>query len=322
MATVTKSIGAAGDYNTIAAWLSDLSNGSVYTSGDTAIGEIIDWTIAGGVTFPTSGVLPTTVTLQAHSTVKTRGIPGSGCRLLMSSAVEAVKFTNCSYTINLSGFEVDYEQINTLGSNGAIYWGNNSVVNIDSVLVYNPHRSARTGLFRTAGNAGTSTVTNCIAIRDSYYAGSGAGHSYFMAHNGGSVLLANCAAVAGGNLFVTATRGGGFVVNSNTTVRNCVSVDSYGLDFTGTPAAASNNISSDGSAPGSDSITSVQAENVFNGAIGGNFTPRPAGVAIGAGIAVAGVSLDAAGNTRPDPPSIGPMELVSAGGGNIIVIED
>ena len=39
MATVAKSIGTTGrDYSTITAWEADLSNGSVYSSGDTAQG--------------------------------------------------------------------------------------------------------------------------------------------------------------------------------------------------------------------------------------------------------------------------------------------
>ena len=40
MATVTKSIGTSSrDYSTITAWESDLSDGTIYSSGDDAVGE-------------------------------------------------------------------------------------------------------------------------------------------------------------------------------------------------------------------------------------------------------------------------------------------
>ena len=41
MATVTKSIGTSSrDYSTINAWEADLNSGSIYSNGDTAVGEM------------------------------------------------------------------------------------------------------------------------------------------------------------------------------------------------------------------------------------------------------------------------------------------
>ena len=52
MATVTKSIGTSSrDYSTIAAWEADLNSGSIYSNGDTAIGEMYaDSTFTGATT--------------------------------------------------------------------------------------------------------------------------------------------------------------------------------------------------------------------------------------------------------------------------------
>ena len=41
MATVTKTIGTSSrDYSTISAWEADLSDGSIYSAGDDAVGEM------------------------------------------------------------------------------------------------------------------------------------------------------------------------------------------------------------------------------------------------------------------------------------------
>ena len=41
MATVTKTIGTGSrDYSTITAWEADLDTGSIYSSGDDAVGEV------------------------------------------------------------------------------------------------------------------------------------------------------------------------------------------------------------------------------------------------------------------------------------------
>jgi len=52
MATVTKSIGTSSrDYSTISAWEADLNSGSIYSNGDTAVGEMYaDSTFTGATT--------------------------------------------------------------------------------------------------------------------------------------------------------------------------------------------------------------------------------------------------------------------------------
>jgi hypothetical protein len=52
MATVTKSIGTSSrDYSTISAWEADLNDGSIYSNGDTAVGEMYaDSTFTGATT--------------------------------------------------------------------------------------------------------------------------------------------------------------------------------------------------------------------------------------------------------------------------------
>ena len=67
MATVAKSIGTTGrDYSTITAWEADLSNGSVYSSGDTAQGVCYaDSVFTENVTISDASAIPTNIQLTA-----------------------------------------------------------------------------------------------------------------------------------------------------------------------------------------------------------------------------------------------------------------
>lgn len=323
MTVVTKTIGAAGDYTTLAAWAAALTNGAVYTAGDTANGEVIDTNLAGGVAFPTSGVLPTQINLYPSTTIRHRGTRGSGCRLYMTSSAACINIQNCNASITIDGFEIDYATLFYPVIGGVATGNNGSNVVISNIIAYGAAASGSSAAyFVFGGNVTTTKVFNCIAVINAYYAGTGRIPGFKDGNTGGTILFANCAAVGCGNLYAP-TPGYGFDFTARATLRNCISVltQNGGADFNGTPAAASNNVSSDTTAPGTLGITSVNTIANFRGVRAGDFHLMPGSSLIGAGVAVSGLTTDIAGNTYSTPPSIGPFEYVPAGS-TLIVIED
>ena len=91
MATVTKSIGTTGrDYSTITAWEADLSNGAVYNSGDSAVGECYnDSTFDESFEIDDTGFAAglTDITLRAHSSAKHDGTPDSGVKVTYTGSI-------------------------------------------------------------------------------------------------------------------------------------------------------------------------------------------------------------------------------------------
>jgi hypothetical protein len=89
MATVTKSIGSGKDYSNIAAWISDLSNGAVYSSGDDAIGELYDSSYDEGFVIDDSefSLDLNSITLRANSSEKHDGTPDSGVKITYTGTV-------------------------------------------------------------------------------------------------------------------------------------------------------------------------------------------------------------------------------------------
>ena len=106
MATVTKSIGTSSrDYSTITAWESDLSDGSIYSSGDDAVGECYkdstfseNVTLRGNLTSLDSATL-TVADQQFHS-----GTGGTGATL--SGYIRVTESTSGSLIWNIKWLEV------------------------------------------------------------------------------------------------------------------------------------------------------------------------------------------------------------------------
>ena len=94
MATVTKSIGTSSrDYSTIALWDADLDESSIYSSGDTAVGECYadsDFTGNGETTINGGGTIGLdTITLTAASGERNDGSANTGVRLLRTSGSQS-----------------------------------------------------------------------------------------------------------------------------------------------------------------------------------------------------------------------------------------
>lgn len=94
MATVTKSIGTSSrDYSTIALWDADLDESSIYSSGDTAVGECYadsDFTGNGTTTINGGGTIELdNINLTAASGERNDGSANTGVRLLRTSGSES-----------------------------------------------------------------------------------------------------------------------------------------------------------------------------------------------------------------------------------------
>lgn len=323
---ILRTIGVSGDYPTIAAWMSDLTNGAVYTAGDTAIGEVIDWSAVCAVTLPTVGVLPASVVLRPAANRRHSGRIGTGCRLLPRSSAAAVTVGVITYNFTLEGFEIDYE----------LAW---NTTNVGSVHIVGG-----------SGNAGTWIVSDLICYGFTTAGGSTAyGILVAGSFTGPAITVQNCAVFSlrrsstfGATVGICATRGhahtiincsvfdtqnistgtaAGFSTTTATIIQNCVSIGNKTSDFSGSVSSASNNASGDSTAPGTSAITGI-TEQQFAALRGGDARLLAGNPLIGAGVNV-GLTTDLAGNAFASPPSIGPLEFVaSSGGSTIIVIED
>ena len=106
-------------------------------------------------------------------------------------------------------------------------------------------------------------------------------------------------------------------------VINNVSIDNN-LDYDSDSNLSSNNISSDSSAPGTDSHTGETALNLFVDAAGGDFRLKSTATnAIGGGVDLSDdFTTDITGATREVPWDIGAFKYIDLGGGVTLVLSD
>lgn len=313
MATVTKTIGATGDYATVAAWHADFSNGAVYTAGDTAVGELIDAEITCAEVLPSSA-LPTTVRLQPAASMRHSGIPGTGARLYLNVSGPCLQVANHNYAVELIGLEISgkgfYYPLNA-GVLHAGNSGNGGSFKADSCLIYDFGYGGGSNQYgiRTEGYGFGSQpiIDNCFIYgikRNSSF--------------GGCVGISDTAGAAINNCTVmqcvnfAAGTGIGY---SGGTATNCLALhnDTDFSSVTDTYCA-----SSDSTAVGTGSITSVDALAALQAGCGWYPIPKSGGPLDGAGVAVSGLTTDAAELSYASPPSIGCREVVSASSGGLI----
>ena len=130
MPTVAKSIGTTGrDYSTITAWEADLSNASIYSSGDTAQGTCFaDSVFTENVTISDASAIPTNIQLTAANGQKHDGTAGSGVVVKPS--------TDASYIINVQepNTDVSFLEIN---GNGVGRFGFYCTTSVTGVVLRN-----------------------------------------------------------------------------------------------------------------------------------------------------------------------------------------
>lgn len=198
-------------------------------------------------------------------------------------------------------------------------------VTFESCAVYRSYYAN----FAAIGNGGTTIWRNCVAWGTEYRAAQG-----FYAGPGAIVRAHGCSAWG--------CFSAGFFKNCNSfEVYNCISYgnrygyggstvyDFYNYGGTGN-FTGSNNASSDATAPGTGAQTNIvrgdlgaMCDNI--GGAGLAMYGCPSGMWLmdgvgaskleNAGVAVAGLTRDFIGNTRADPPNIGPIEGFTGFGG-------
>jgi hypothetical protein len=301
VSTIVSTIGTSGDYATIASWMTDLPN--VGTAGDTHVGEIIDQEVeAPHQTFPaTFGA--NTVILRPHPSIRHKGIFGSGCRMLATTTTALLTINSNGYAVTVDGLEIDASQFaisnsGTINLTGGAGSGSMTISNCLVKGSYNGGGSNAYGI-SSAGVSGTRLVFNCLvfnARRTSSFGGTVAFYNNGNSQN----VYTHCVAVD--TVGVGGTLGHGFTVGASNECRNCVSVANNGLGFN--TASGNHNASSDGTAPGANSIQNINYLDHFEGILGGNARPI-----VGSSLLTAGVTTfvthDILGNPYNNPPPIG-----------------
>jgi hypothetical protein len=184
-------------------------------------------------------------------------------------------------------------------------------------------------------NTGPQTTLKNLIIHGQQNAGGSNAYGINAAAFGSNVRVYNCSVFG---VRRTSGFGGtvGIFVSSTVPVENCIVADVHNVSvatsvgisggivknsvaigcvtgFSANSGWSSNNASDDATAPGTGSITNIAYRDNFESGLTGNPNLRPGSALIGAGVAVT-ETVDAAGNTYGSPPSIGPLEFVSAGG--------
>jgi hypothetical protein len=133
--------------------------------------------------------------------------------------------------------------------------------------------------------------------------------------NSWNTSISNCLVVDNKNIYFGA--GVGVIATTQTTIKNCVSLNN-GVDFSGTAnASSSNNASTDATAPGSASLLNLTDYENLLSPYSGDPSFKLGSSLIGAGVAIGGLTTDIAGNEYNDPPSIGPLEYTVTGGSTL-----
>jgi hypothetical protein len=168
MAEVIKEIKKDGtkDYSSIQLWINDLDEGSIYSAGDHAIGELYDEAHTEHIQFATNGetIGLNKITLRSKENQRGDGTAGSGPRIVGGSTTDLVIVdSNVASGVSFEFFEMDcndegmsycinastqekgnvlnciLHNISSFGGNAAIYWpdANAGTRNIMNNFIYN-----------------------------------------------------------------------------------------------------------------------------------------------------------------------------------------
>ncbi|MEM8973619.1 MAG: hypothetical protein AAGD43_16290 [Pseudomonadota bacterium] len=339
MATVTKSIGTSSrDYSTITLWEADLDNVAEYSSGDDAVGECYNdsvfdesVTINGGNTVGLNSI-----TLTAASGERHDGTAGTGARVVRTSNGLFVTISGA----NSIDYEISWLEFDANGNECSIATraaANNTVANI---VLHGWDGTDNSAELLVAQGSVNSNYTNCI-IYDLTQGFSGAsGAACLMRQSFDGINVYNCTlhdvSDASGN--ATAC-----LILSDRSDENCRNVICTGATNTGSgsatdfsPASPTNatmdyNMSSDTSASGANSITSVTVADQYVSTVSGSedLHLKTGSDAIGAGVDLGtsptNVNIDINGRDRDaegDTWDIGAHQFVAGGGGALTLDAD
>lgn len=254
MATVTKSIGTSSrDYSTATLWEADLDNGAVYSASDDAVGEgyndsEFDETVIinGGSTIGLSSIEFTVASGERHD-----GTAGTGTRLVATSTFRVSVQVAINTTI--AWWEIDYGGLSVNGGSSGpaaamtVGYVRNTISHNVVIPVSN---NIRIWITQSATDA---HVLNNIAY--DMTGGTGVGNEFLRALVPGEIH---------NNTFWDGPDVGIDADSASNTISNNVCLDNANNDFElHGSSTKSHNASSDATATGTGSLTSVVAADQF-----------------------------------------------------------
>lgn len=274
MAVITKTIGTAGrDYSTITSWEADLDDFStVYSNNDDAVGECYadsDFSeqavINGGGTSMTG---LNSITLTVATSDRHDGTAGTGVKMVNNSALSVYSDKN----INISWLEMN-QSGTTYGSTfSMIYIHNNSYYQkISNMLLHDV--TGASSIYPLHVKYGHPTLANNIVYNVTHtgpYRGYGINASTLRESHVYNNTVYNIQGT-----HPSAAYNFGINVSYNYNIKNNISVEVGSAVYSGCFGQAatsntSNNMSSDTTAPGSDSLTEVTTANQFVSIVAGS----------------------------------------------------
>ncbi len=270
-----------------------------------------------GATADTTPVNDTGITTTTTNTLTMRG-EGSGVggvldetkyRLDVSSD-DAINLKAGNDTIEdmqirtTAGYRYAVEISNSGGSDGG---DGVSIGVVRRCLVYATTNSNSRGIYTASYTTGARIYNNLLM--------GGASTSYGVYRSDGDVYVMNNMAYGWGTGFYTGGSRYRYAYNN-------ISLGNSSADFSGSWTAASNNISSDTSAPGTNSLTSQVAADLMTDPDNGDYTLKTGSNAIGAGTDLSAYfTTDITGAIR-STWDIGAFAYISGGGDTELVLAD
>jgi hypothetical protein len=278
MADVTTTIGTSSrTYSTMVAWEADLDNGGTYSATDNAIGECYnDSTFTATVTFDGGGSIGlTSATLRPASGQGHTGLRSTGVRVIPSSSVTVFTFstTTVAYTLD----QIEVSSTDTNGPHTGV-WTTGTNHTCSRLLIYD-FVSTNGAVVGTLVNNG-SHFNNFIMNISCTHSGSSEVVGY-RANTGGTptvnilnntihnIISDNGSGASTGVEITGGTTNKSVQNNIATTVGGTTSGAKECYNLAG-GTTRTNNISSDTTATGTDSIISVSASTLFISTVGGS----------------------------------------------------
>jgi hypothetical protein len=265
------SIGSGKDYSTISAWIVSLSDGT-YSSGDDIIGELYDSSYdetfnIGDAPFSIGGL--SSVTLRANSAYKHDGTPDSGVKITYSGSVSngsapyIVSYDSSTYgeyKVRIEDIEfADFNHSNDVHAYGFLLSAKTTVVSRCLVNNFTSHASS-TKLFRVF-RQGKPRIQDCMVFNCGKTWGAGGVSANVQAFNLDNSTAAKVYNSTVYNIFDSSvnTVWGAFYGE----YINTIIVDAGTCFRTVSGSSNSNNMSSDSTAPGANSIANKSAGTLF-----------------------------------------------------------
>lgn len=355
MPTITKTIGAAGDYANPQLWADDLDNTGVYASGDIAAGDIIDDTEFDLQISITKGAISGIIKriLTVNPTARGSGLKGTGARIAKSG-------TGASNAAVISAnSDVDTE-ISWLGVSAPGDWDRLIAFAVDNTarthsvhhcILHdsNPPSGGTLGIFFAdvnvechnnqfinfsniaTGGAETIGIRILNSVLCSTKCFNNTGHNFISNNGSGGAAGITDASAIGGLHRDHANKQ--FRNNTFTEVGGTSSGLKKCFDLPSAPANAilSHNASSDTTAIGTGSLTNIVAGDEFISIVGGSedFNLKTGSTLFEAGVDLgttpANVNIDATGRDRDlevDTWSIGAFQLETGAPPDVVAISN